>query len=308
MGLRPSVQTHNRLKMMKSALFSLAFVLLAPLISASTKVAVIELGKGGSVRRTTSQSAEASVEGVASFWNALHGRRKLQQAGMTVVPDLFNQADSSVVIGIKGTVDLEKMPTISGLFEAEGRDHVVGHFEVDGHRADALLSHVKGHDEVSSPVLSVAKKQAETPGLSGMKMSVDTLTVSQIDSEMNAILAEIHESAKTSGTTVVIHLVVEQEDEDDAPVSTHRRLEEAEGEDNQAEEGQQNNGLYGYGYYVDGVWVTPYKTMFQIQYFNVVLWTAIGLVLIVISAIYMMMFMPLEADTLLFGESAKVVE
>jgi hypothetical protein len=53
--------------------------------------------------------------------------------------------------------------------------------------------------------------------------------------------------------------------------------------------------------------VTPYKTMFQIQYFNVVLWTALGLVAVLLFAIYLTIYMPLEADTLLFGESAKMM-
>ena len=52
---------------------------------------------------------------------------------------------------------------------------------------------------------------------------------------------------------------------------------------------------------------TPYKTMFQIQYFNVVTWTAIGLALILIFCFFLMVYMPLEPDTLLFGESAKIV-
>jgi len=47
--------------------------------------------------------------------------------------------------------------------------------------------------------------------------------------------------------------------------------------------------------------------MFQIQYFNVVLWTAIGLTITLISTIYLMLYMPLMPDTLLFGESAKVM-
>jgi hypothetical protein len=68
------------------------------------------------------------------------------------------------------------------------------------------------------------------------------------------------------------------------------------------------NGYYGYGYYnTYGNYVTPYKTMFQIQYFNVVLWTSIALVVITFATVSMMINMPLEADTLLFGESAKMV-
>ena len=95
---------------------------------------------------------------------------------------------------------------------------------------------------------------------------------------------------------------------------------EGGGEDGQDGEGQDgegddangnanaNNGYYGYGYYnAYGEWVTPYKTMFQIQYFNVVLWTAIGLTVALFFVVYLMITMPLMADTLLFGESAKMV-
>ena len=93
----------------------LLFTLCVPSLEAATRVAVLELGKGGTVRRTTSNDVETSVEGVASFWNALHQqqgrRRKLQHAGMTVVPDLFNKPDAGIVIGISGNgVDLETMP------------------------------------------------------------------------------------------------------------------------------------------------------------------------------------------------------
>ena len=75
--------------------------------------------------------------------------------------------------------------------------------------------------------------------------------------------------------------------------------------------------------------------MFQIQYFNVVLWTSIGLTVILFFTVYLMLNMPLmvritaamaslvsccrtsslsftivsllQPDTLLFGESAKLV-
>jgi hypothetical protein len=46
--------------------------------------------------------------------------------------------------------------------------------------------------------------------------------------------------------------------------------------------------------------------MFQIQYFNVVLWTAVGLTIVLFFSVYLMMNMPLMADTLLFGESSKM--
>jgi hypothetical protein len=84
---------------------------------------------------------------------------------------------------------------------------------------------------------------------------------------------------------------------------TDRQLEEQ----NQDAENANGNGYYGYGYYnAYGEWVTPYKTMFQIQYFNIVLWTAVGLTVVLFFSVYLMMNMPLMADTLLFGESAKM--
>jgi hypothetical protein len=46
--------------------------------------------------------------------------------------------------------------------------------------------------------------------------------------------------------------------------------------------------------------------MFQIQYFNIVLWTAVGLTLVLFFSVFLMINMPLMADTLLFGESAKM--
>jgi hypothetical protein len=89
---------------------------------------------------------------------------------------------------------------------------------------------------------------------------------------------------------------------------TDRQLEEQNQEEADADaENANGNGYYGYGYYnAYGEWVTPYKTMFQIQYFNIVLWTAVGLTVVLFFSVYLMMNMPLMADTLLFGESAKM--
>jgi hypothetical protein len=126
------------------------------------------------------------------------------------------------------------------------------------------------------------------------------------DADVHAALApglrKLKEMAVSSGRTMVVHLVVEN-DRPSRPNAASRRLQENNG-NNQA---QQADGYYGYGYYKNGVWVTPYKTMFQIQYFNVVTWTSIGLALVMCYTFYKMLYMPLEPDTLLFGESAKLV-
>jgi hypothetical protein len=91
------------------------------------------------------------------------------------------------------------------------------------------------------------------------------------------------------------------------PRMADNRKAQNDGEEDGSSSSQANNAYYGYGYYnAYGEWVTPFKTMFQIQYFNVVLWTSVGLVVVLFFVIYLMIDMPLEADTLLFGESAKI--
>jgi hypothetical protein len=90
----------------------------------------------------------------------------------------------------------------------------------------------------------------------------------------------------------------------------HRRAAQNDEQDaNGDANGQYNNAYNGYGYYNEnGVWVTPFKTMFQIQYFNIVLWTSVALVITIFFVVYLVVNMPLEADTLLFGESAKITD
>ena len=49
-----------------------------------------------------------------------------------------------------------------------------------------------------------------------------------------------------------------------------------------------------------------YKSMYEIQTFNLYLWTAVGLFVIVFMVIGAFIDMPLMPDTLLFGETAKI--
>jgi hypothetical protein len=109
--------------------------------------------------------------------------------------------------------------------------------------------------------------------------------------------------AEESGRIIIVHLVVEEESVSASRHAMSRRL--ADGEQND----QGNQQYFGYTYYNSaGVLVTTYKDMFQIQYFNVVLWTALGLLFLLFYTIFLMVNMPLEPDTLLFGESAKLPE
>jgi hypothetical protein len=315
--------------MMKRALLA-AFVL--SVADAATRVAVLEFGKGGTVRRTSSKNAATTVEGVTSFWSALHrnSRRSLLHTGMTVVPDLFQKPHSGVVIGLTGSgVDLDSMPVIAELVSE--RSNAVGHMELDGSHCHALLSNVGDWEEVEHEgIVEASVKQGKKNGITGLKTVVDSASAATVDQKISVALGEIENFAKETGQTIVVHVVVEEDHASARRRLLSRRLEdEAAGEEGGEEQGEQDegaeegegdeaaendqddreyNGYYGYGYYNDyGEWITPFKTMFQIQYFNVVLWTSIGLVITVVFTIFLMVNMPLEPDTLLFGESAKLV-
>ena len=312
--------------MMKFVIAALFATLLT--VDAATRVAVLELGASGTVRRTSSSSEASSVDGVASFWSALHGYgRKLQHAGMPMVPDLFSRPQSGVVIGLTGSgIDLDNMPTLDSLLQDD--DRVVGHMQVHGNQCKNMLKNVPDKQEYGSDASlnSAFEAQSKQAGISGMQFDVTAANAADIDNQLAALL-----KGYSSSETVIVHLVVEEEDgaarrrvlaskfEEEKQnaakgIHTQRRLdsqdegesEEGEGEGDGDNENN-NNGYYGYGYYNSyGEWVTPYKTMFQIQYFNVVLWTSLGLVAVLFFSIYLMIYMPLMADTLLFGESARV--
>jgi hypothetical protein len=292
--------------MMKSVLAWSLFTAFAA-DAAMTTVNVLEFGKAGTVRRTQAKSPETSVEGVISFWSALHegGASQIQHAGMAVVPDLFRKPDTGVVVGITGSdVDLYALESFSSL---ETIEESAGFMDLPGNRCDALLKSVSEIEDVTVDALvQSAVKHGKKSGFTGIKTVVDGENASTLNSQISSMLAEFKTLAQETGQTIVVHVVFEQE----ASTSRRRRLEDnnqAEAADN-AEDDQEQNGFYGQaGYYVNGVYVTRYKTMFQIQYFNVVMWTAIGLVCAIFYAIFLMIYMPLEPDTLLFGESAKLV-
>jgi hypothetical protein len=259
---------------MKSAIVaSLAFAFTVVEVS-STRVAVIELGKTGAVRRTTTRNPETSVEGVASFWSALHSPgRKLQHAGMTVVPDLFNKVESGMVLGVSGSgVDLDSMPYVASLITEEG-NHVCGHMDVPGSHADAFLEKVGDFETVeASSFVASAQRQASVPGLSAMKVSVDSTSTGAVDSQLRDLIQSLDEQATKSGKTIILHLVVEEEEGSERRRFLARRLnndnnnnENANNNNNQNADNnnannnneQQSSGYYGYGYYnAFGEWVS----------------------------------------------------
>lgn len=298
-----------------------AAAFLATVADARTTVAVLEVGKGGVVRRTTANSKQASVHGVASFWNAAHdevaGRNRRgssQHPGMAVVPDLFSRADGGIALGLSGSaVDLTSggaMPHHANLLDTEA----VGSFELSGEHSATLLKKAgaKAEDVVgtAADLASSLKAKASTAvdnRLESLSIAVhDEAGAKDVDSAIAAAVQSLQKQSEESGKTLLLHLVVDEEDvaaahESEAKAeaeeipSDRRRLEDMQDQDGNYYNQRQAGDGYGE------------KTIFQIQYFNVVLWSAIGLTIVLVSSISLMINMPLMADTLLFGESAKVV-
>jgi hypothetical protein len=281
----------------------------------ATTIAVMELGKGGVVHNTSAAaSPTTSTGGVMSFWRSTHDAdsngktrdyRTAQFPGMTIVPDLFSRADGGVVIGITGAVDLASMPTVASIMAEDGAV-AVGHFHVDGKNGRKLMRHLSAPmieaDQFSDAVESKAKAVISEDGNKLMSVSVNVEnqeSAAAVDASLARVLKSLAAQAEKAGTTIVVHLVVDVHGEDNAAARRRLNEEDANGDD----------AAYVIpGYYdSNNNFVTPYRTIYQIQYYNVVLWTAVGLFVVLLSANLMTMNMPLMPDTLLFGESAKMV-
>jgi hypothetical protein len=261
--------------MIPKILLSAIFVALST-ADAATRVAVIEIGKAGAVKKTNSKDTLTTVAGVSSFWSALHSPgRRLQHAGMALVPDLFNRADGGMVLGLKGNgVDLDAMPFVKSLLSDEGSHGVVGHLDLNGNKGDALLEKVLGAEDVDATELaSKCKGHAMSSGLTGMKTVVESKHSAIVDAQLRDLITSLDQELTAAGTTMVLHLVVEEEEGSARRRLLSRRLEdkeEDEGENqdqNQDADGnngnaKQNNGYYGYGYYnAYGEWVSLMTTL-----------------------------------------------
>lgn len=315
-------------------------------VSDATTVAVLEFGKGGVTRRITSASPVTSVAGVSSFWNTVHDEvvqvqtnkknkkisrrvRVTQYPGMTVVPDLFKRADGGLAIGVTGNgVDLAAMPTLNGILNG---DNAVGQFRIEGAQTQELMKKAGGtsattasafEETVNNKVSSVTSKATGNKLESVLVAVEDNETATKLDQTLASLLQSLETLATESGSTVLLHIIL-----DDETDRVHRRLKNDNNNQNQQNQNQNNNNnnnnnnqqnnqqsqylqKYGYGawaYTKNNELVTNVRTIFQIQYFNIVLWTAIGLSLVLLIVIFMMINMPFMPDTLLFGESAKMV-
>lgn len=287
--------------MMKS--FAISFLAAFVTVDAATQIAVLEFGQEGTIRRTSGHS-ETTLEGIKSFWSSLHNRKSssLHHAGMPMVPDLFRQPNVGIAISISGnSVDLSTLSGFASMFDMES---TVGVLEVPGSHSQAILDNILDVTEASAETLAQSvNDHSKKSGLTGIKVLVDNKSLQSLDRQMVDLMSELKVLALSTKKSIVVHLILE----DDQNLS-RRRLEDQNANGENIEDDKEVNGYYGYAYMNQyGEWVTPYKTMFQIQYFNVVTWTAIGLVFLLFYTIFLMAYMPLEPDTLLFGESAKFV-
>jgi len=259
--------------------------------NAATLVTVLELGKGGSVRRTTKEaSALSSVDGVTGLWSEVHGiedkQRRNLASSASMVADIFHKADAGIVINL-GTVSAKEVAKKVG--------KSVGALEVAGKQGKHLL--YKASSEVKKIADSAEVK--DIAAVADKVQAIDVSSLKEVSREVASLLKKLQQEADEQQNTVVVHLI----SEDSSAVS--RRLEEADDDDDANQNNQNSNGYYGY-YNDYGEWVTNYRTIYQIQYYNVVLWTTVGLVVLAYATNVMLVSMPLMEDTLLFGETAKM--
>lgn len=314
-----------------TSLISITALASSALGSKQTTVTILEFGKGGTIHTSANTvnnaaSITTTPAAMASFWKAMHPSKDGKYsshgyAGMSVVPDLFNKADLGVIVGLGGNVAgyLEgSMPTAMALLNGVD-DGKVGQVKISGHVANNL---VKGMSNSKSAAAVVTNKDdfgrrlsssstASEGSLDAMSLQImDDVDAKEADAQLRQLIQRLKEEAEASDKTVVVHLVVETVvPESVVATSSRRRLQEdeEEGEQNndeqQNQEGEQNqqDGENGYTTYAYN-----YKTMYEIQTFNVITWTAVGLVVVVFSVMGAFIGMPLYPDTLLFGFSSKL--
>ena len=263
-------------------------------------------------------------------------------AGMAVVPDLFTKADLGVIVGMGGNVatHLENtMPTAMALLSGNSDSSSVGQVKISGHVSNQLIQGVVSEAKKSDAVvtdkddfgrrLSSSTTEAGS-SLDAMSLQVmDEADAQEADDQLRQLIQRLKAESEASGKTVVVHLVVETVVPESVVSASRRRLQEDEDNNNnnnnnnqnyqqnqnynnynnnqnQQQDGENNNqnqqdGENGYTTYVYN-----YKTMYEIQTFNVITWTAVGLVVIVFMVMGAFIGMPLYPDTLLFGFSSKI--
>lgn len=265
--------------------------------------------------------------------------RREHRAGFSLVADHFNKPAGGLAVSLVGeAVDMNMFPQLSAYLKSS--ESVVGSFNMAGSQSGLLETIVGGETnilKVNEAVGVIRSKVDEFRKrgdnmIESVEINVDnTDSAAEIDGELSALLGSLSEE---DGKTVVLHLIVDETAKSRRRLA-ERRLEDEQNEDQEEDkdeeeedkddenEDEENNNdaddgngyvskssssFYGYGYYDDnGDWQTNYRTIFQIQYYQTCLWTSIGLFAVTFAAINFMINMPLLPDTLLFGESAKMV-
>mmetsp|Transcript_39312 Transcript_39312/g.58029 ORF Transcript_39312/g.58029 Transcript_39312/m.58029 type:complete len:344 (-) Transcript_39312:143-1174(-) len=264
-------------------------------------------------------------------------------AGMAVVPDLFTKADLGVIVGLGGNVagHLDSMPTAMALLSGNTEDDgVVGQVKISGHVSNTLVKGIQSSPKAKSAAvvtdkddfgrrLSSSTTANEAGSLEAVSLQVmDDVDAKEADDQLRQLIQRLKDESDASGKTVVVHLVVETNVPESVVSASRRRLNEdeeegqeegsqdqnQEGEENNEQNNEQNNndengnnqnqqqdGENGYTTYAYN-----YKTMYEIQTFNIITWTAVGLVVIVFMVMGAFIGMPLYPDTLLFGFSSKI--
>jgi len=279
--------------------------LMTSLVKASTTIAVLEFGRKGSVHRTTSNSRRTSVAGVQSLWRAMSNEGP-QHAGMTVVPDLFQKPKHSIVVGIPG-VNLDSLPTLSKLTMNEG-SNVVGHMNVVGTKSGVLCAKTGNSlSATTETMVERVKSQMLSNKLSSVYIETEVGEVALTDAKVKELIKFFENYAGES--SVVVYLVVDKEESLTHRNLMSRRLEDADGDGDEEDGNDDDGNCEGVVGYINenGECYRPFENIFEIQYFNVVLGTSLGLVLLVFYALWLTVNMPLMPDTLLFGESVKVL-
>eukprot|EP00574_Skeletonema_japonicum_P004703 CAMPEP_0201726044 /NCGR_PEP_ID=MMETSP0593-20130828/9240_1 /ASSEMBLY_ACC=CAM_ASM_000672 /TAXON_ID=267983 /ORGANISM="Skeletonema japonicum, Strain CCMP2506" /LENGTH=318 /DNA_ID=CAMNT_0048217511 /DNA_START=115 /DNA_END=1071 /DNA_ORIENTATION=+ len=311
-----------------TSLISITALASSALATKQTTVTILEFGKGGTIHTSanTIQNAAASITttpaAMTSFWKAMHPTKDGKYsshgyAGMSVVPDLFTKADLGVIVGLGGNVaghlSEKNMPTAMSLLNNGG----VGQVKISGHVANALVQGMSNTKKSAAAAVVVTDKDdfgrrlstSTTANEAGSSLDAMSLQISndidakEADDQLRQLIQRLKDEADSSDKTVVVHLVVETIVPDSvvAASSSRRRLDE-EGDQNNNQEGDENqDGENGYTTYAYN-----YRTMYQIQTFNVITWTAVGLVVVVFMVMGSFIGMPLYPDTLLFGFSSKL--
>jgi len=269
-----------------------------------TRVTVLEFGKGGVVRPTTSTGSRPanhdSVESVRSFWSSLHdgGHHEGTHPFVGLVPDLFRRADGGVILGWNNDDDSASLPSVVAR-------HRVGDLDVANVEPKRVVPKdtrvVRDEKEFDAELKSAWDVVKDDDSHQWNKLYLDgPLSVEALAS----FLERLEEYTRThdDDKTVVVHLVYKAKSDTVVP-EVSRRLEST-------------NGIYtegtlweGFSYMKDGEVVhSPTKTIYEIQTFNIYLWTAIGLFLVVYTGVSFFANMQLFPDTLLFGEAGKPID